>query len=47
MKVNNWYVYIIRCSDDSLYTGITNNIENRINQLTKKKKLELIKSWNI
>ena len=24
-----WIVYILRCSDDSLYTGITNNIEKR------------------
>ena len=26
----NWYVYIVNCSDDSFYTGITNNLENRI-----------------
>lgn len=25
-----WYVYIVRCSDDTLYTGITNNLELRI-----------------
>lgn len=25
------YVYILRCKDDSLYTGWTNNLENRIN----------------
>ena len=24
------YVYIVRCKDDSLYTGYTNNIEARI-----------------
>lgn len=24
------YVYIIKCSDDSLYTGWTNNLEKRI-----------------
>ena len=23
-------VYIVRCSDDTLYTGITNNLENRL-----------------
>ncbi len=28
--VEAWYVYIIECSDKSLYTGITSNIENRI-----------------
>ncbi|MDW7668441.1 MAG: GIY-YIG nuclease family protein [Bacillota bacterium] len=25
-----YYVYIIKCSDDTLYTGYTNNIEERI-----------------
>jgi putative endonuclease len=28
--VDEWFVYIVRCSDDSLYTGITNNIDKRI-----------------
>jgi putative endonuclease len=28
----NWQVYIIRCSDDSLYTGITTDIERRLSQ---------------
>ncbi len=27
-----WYVYILRCSDDSLYTGYTKNLEHRIQQ---------------
>ena len=25
-----WYVYIIECQDESLYTGITNNIQKRM-----------------
>lgn len=25
----NYYVYILKCSDDSLYTGSTNNLEKR------------------
>ncbi|MDD3223270.1 MAG: GIY-YIG nuclease family protein [Clostridium sp.] len=25
------YVYILRCSDGTLYTGYTNNLEKRIN----------------
>ncbi|MEI6704686.1 MAG: GIY-YIG nuclease family protein [Deltaproteobacteria bacterium] len=29
-----WQVYIILCSDDSLYTGITTDIERRIRQHT-------------
>ncbi|HAD23779.1 MAG TPA: hypothetical protein DCF47_06760, partial [Kandleria vitulina] len=24
-----YYIYILRCNDHSLYTGITNNIEKR------------------
>lgn len=28
----NWYVYIIKCADGTLYTGITNNLEKRIKQ---------------
>ena len=28
--INNWNVYILRCGDDSLYTGVTNNIEKRL-----------------
>ena len=25
-----WTVYILRCRDDSLYTGITNDLERRL-----------------
>lgn len=28
----SWYVYIIECKDNKLYTGITNNLERRIKQ---------------
>lgn len=28
----NWLVYIIHCSDNTLYTGITNNLERRLQQ---------------
>lgn len=28
----NWLVYIVLCSDNSLYTGITKNIEKRFRQ---------------
>ncbi len=30
----NWQVYIIRCSDNSLYTGITTDSERRFRQHT-------------
>lgn len=26
----NWYVYILRCKDDTLYTGITDDLERRL-----------------
>ena len=25
-----WFVYMLRCKDNSIYTGITNNLEKRI-----------------
>ena len=28
----SWYVYILRCRDDSYYTGITTNLERRVRQ---------------
>ncbi len=30
--MNQWFVYIIRCHDNSLYTGITTDIERRFQQ---------------
>lgn len=32
MKKYEFYVYIIKCSDDSYYTGITNNLDKRISE---------------
>ena len=26
----SYFCYIVRCSDDTLYTGITNNLERRV-----------------
>lgn len=34
-----YYVYMLRCEDNSIYTGITTDLERRINEhLTKDKK---------
>ena len=30
MKQKPWYVYIVKCSDDRLYTGISNDVQKRI-----------------
>lgn len=27
-----WYVYLLRCADNSLYCGITTNLEKRLRQ---------------
>ncbi len=32
MHVGIYYVYIVECSDRTLYTGLTNNIEKRIKE---------------
>ena len=31
-SVNTWFVYILRCVDGSLYTGITNDLIRRCEQ---------------
>ncbi|MBD3281735.1 GIY-YIG nuclease family protein [Candidatus Uhrbacteria bacterium] len=28
----NWHIYILRCADDSLYTGITTDLNRRVNE---------------
>ena len=30
--MKTYYVYILKCSDDLLYTGVTNNISKRFNE---------------
>jgi putative endonuclease len=30
--LSDWKVYILRCSDNSLYTGITRDLNRRINE---------------
>ncbi len=33
----NWFVYMLRCSDNSLYTGVTTDVERRIIEHNAKK----------
>ncbi|MDP8298605.1 MAG: GIY-YIG nuclease family protein [Candidatus Tantalella remota] len=35
---STWYLYILRCSDDTLYTGITTDIARRIDEHNTSKK---------
>ena len=30
--MKDYFIYILKCSDDSYYTGVTNNLEKRINE---------------
>lgn len=49
-----WFVYIVKCSDDTLYTGATNDLDKRIAKhnagkgakYTKTRRpVTLLKSW--
>ncbi len=40
----NWAVYIILCSDDSLYTGITTDVTRRFNQHLNQKGAKYFRS---
>ena len=39
MTINDWFVYIVRCADDSLYTGITKDVDRRIQEHNEGNKL--------
>ena len=30
--MSDWFVYMLRCSDDSLYTGVTTDLERRVQE---------------
>lgn len=30
--LESWYVYIVRCADDSFYTGISKDVRRRVDQ---------------
>jgi putative endonuclease len=36
--MSSWYVYMVRCADNSLYTGITTDIDRRIDEHNNGKK---------
>lgn len=41
-----YYTYMIRCLDNSIYTGMTNNLEKRIMQHLSKKGAKYTRSHN-
>lgn len=32
--MSGWYMYVLRCGDDSFYTGMTNDVERRLSEHT-------------
>jgi putative endonuclease len=32
MSMSEWYVYMVRCADNSLYTGITTDVDRRVDE---------------
>jgi len=30
--MSEWFVYVLRCNDDSLYTGVTTDVKRRVNE---------------
>ena len=41
-----YYTYMLRCSDNSIYTGMTNNLEKRISEHISKNGAKYTKSHN-
>ena len=37
-KKVQWYMYVLRCSDQSLYTGITTDVQRRVKEHNTSKK---------
>jgi len=33
--MSTWYVYLLRCADDTLYCGITTDVKRRLSQHNK------------
>ena len=42
--MGSWFVYILECWDDSLYTGITNDLEKRMTTHKKGKGSKYVRS---
>jgi len=38
-KSKNWFVYILRCADKTLYTGITTDVDRRLIEHNAKKSI--------
>lgn len=41
----NWCVYLLRCRNNSLYTGMTNNLDRRLRAHEQGKGSKYVRSW--
>jgi len=32
MKTSPWFLYVVRCNDDTLYTGVTTDVDRRLSE---------------
>lgn len=37
--MNHWFVYVLRCGDDTLYTGVTTDVKRRVKEHNQDDKL--------
>jgi ribonuclease HI len=45
VRNENWCVYVLRCRNNSLYTGMTNNIERRLKEHEQGRGSKFVRSW--
>lgn len=45
--MSKWFVYILECADKSLYTGITNNVDLRLDKHLSDKGAKYTKSRKV
>ena len=41
----NWIVYILKCRNNYLYTGITNNLEKRLKEHKEGRGSKFVRAW--
>lgn len=44
MGKSSWYIYMLRCKDQSLYVGITNDVMKRVNAHNRGKGSKFVRS---
>ena len=57
LEEQKWYVYVVRCNDNSLYCGVSKNVENRVAEhngncrgakyTRSRRPVKLVKQWEL